>query len=150
MDDHRSQQFGLCCLLQDKKVLRFWGYFEEVVDPSIVGSAPLDSAARKVWTLLFLTKHIIYLSFVPLQNVRVRECSVLFFLEDGTIQAEEKRQDNSGMMQARLSWRTSGASSVPQTASHQQHQRLTTAAPVPVFPFLPPTLRCPQQPRAAR
>ena len=33
---------------QDKKVLRFWGYFEEVVDPSIVGSAPLDSAARKV------------------------------------------------------------------------------------------------------
>ena len=35
-------------LTQDKKVLRFWGYFEEVIDPSIVGSAPLDSAARKV------------------------------------------------------------------------------------------------------
>ena len=26
---------------------------------------------------------------------------MLFYLEDGTIQAEEKRQDNSGMMQAR-------------------------------------------------
>ena len=44
-----------------------------------------------------------------LQNVRVRECSVLFFLEDGTIQAEEKRQDNSGMMQVRAQRSTAGS-----------------------------------------
>jgi hypothetical protein len=82
-------------------VLRFWGYFEEVVDPSIVGSAPLDSAARKVCMLLTHERPQRLIPLVHLQNVRVRECSVLFFLEDGTMQAEEKRQDNSGMMQAR-------------------------------------------------
>mmetsp|Transcript_72534 Transcript_72534/g.193833 ORF Transcript_72534/g.193833 Transcript_72534/m.193833 type:complete len:159 (-) Transcript_72534:144-620(-) len=74
-----SLEVLLIPLTQDKKVLRYFGYFEELLDPSIIGSAPVDSAARK--------------------NVRVRNCTLLFFLDDNTIMVEEKRQDNSGMMQ---------------------------------------------------
>jgi len=70
----------------DKKVLRYFGVFEELLDPAIVGSAPADAPVRR--------------------NEHVRHCSILYYLEDGTIQVGEKRQDNSGMMQGQLIKRT--------------------------------------------
>eukprot|EP00192_Tetraselmis_astigmatica_P007562 CAMPEP_0117683132 /NCGR_PEP_ID=MMETSP0804-20121206/20178_1 /TAXON_ID=1074897 /ORGANISM="Tetraselmis astigmatica, Strain CCMP880" /LENGTH=777 /DNA_ID=CAMNT_0005493587 /DNA_START=388 /DNA_END=2721 /DNA_ORIENTATION=- len=53
----------------DRKVLRFYAYFQESVPES------------------------------PLEHSRVRKCTVLFYLEDGTLQILEQREDNSGMPQ---------------------------------------------------
>lgn len=57
---------------QDRKVLRFYGYFQESVneDPSV--------------------------------NMRVRKVVFLYYLEDDTMQISEPKQDNSGLPQVSL------------------------------------------------
>ncbi|EKX54321.1 hypothetical protein GUITHDRAFT_99798 [Guillardia theta CCMP2712] len=72
--------------LLDKKVLRYYGVYVDTVDPSVIGSAPLDAQVR--------------------DNNFVHECTILYYLEDGTMQVGEKRQDNSGMMQGQVVKRT--------------------------------------------
>lgn len=56
----------------DRHVLRFYGYFKEAVIES------------------------------NLENSRVRQCIVYYFLEDDTCQVVERRQDNSGIPQGQL------------------------------------------------
>eukprot|EP00928_Gymnodinium_smaydae_P024385 TRINITY_DN1973_c0_g6_i1.p1 TRINITY_DN1973_c0_g6~~TRINITY_DN1973_c0_g6_i1.p1 ORF type:complete len:773 (+),score=190.71 TRINITY_DN1973_c0_g6_i1:80-2320(+) len=56
----------------DRHVLRFYGYFKEGVVET------------------------------NLENYRVRNCTILYYLEDDTCQLNEKRVDNSGMPQGQL------------------------------------------------
>lgn len=56
----------------DRHVLRFFGYFKETVVES------------------------------NLENYRVRQCVVLYYLEDDTLQVNEPREDNSGLPQGCL------------------------------------------------
>jgi hypothetical protein len=55
----------------DRKVLRFYGYFQEHVNED------------------------------PTANMRVRKVVFLYYLEDDTMQISEPKQDNSGLPQAR-------------------------------------------------
>lgn len=42
----------------DKKVLRYYGYFEDYVDPAVIGSAPLDRSARNAQALPLMEERL--------------------------------------------------------------------------------------------